>query len=106
MLRLLARIATEALVAILLDDVQWADSASLELVIYISRELVALPVLIISTRRPEDMEPSLAALRDCWNPSEGPAAPARSCWSLYLRGTWRSSSHGCWVGPHPGMQWN
>jgi class 3 adenylate cyclase/DNA-binding CsgD family transcriptional regulator/tetratricopeptide (TPR) repeat protein len=62
-LRLLARMATEAPVAILLDDLHWADTASLELLTYVSRELTSLPVLLISTRRPEKAEPLSPALR-------------------------------------------
>jgi class 3 adenylate cyclase/DNA-binding CsgD family transcriptional regulator/tetratricopeptide (TPR) repeat protein len=62
-LRLLARMATEAPVAILLDDLHWADTASLELLSYVSRELTFLPVLLISTRRPEKAEPPSPAFR-------------------------------------------
>jgi len=52
-LRLLARIATESPVAVLLDDLHWADAASLELLTYVSRELTGLPVLLITAHRPE-----------------------------------------------------
>jgi DNA-binding NarL/FixJ family response regulator len=54
-------------VVLLLDDVHWADSASLGLLVYLARDLAAHPVLLLMTYR--DMEvgghPALrAAVRD------------------------------------------
>jgi DNA-binding CsgD family transcriptional regulator len=56
-LRLLGRMATERPVAVLFDDLHWADPASLELLTYVSRELMGLPVLLIGTYRREELEP-------------------------------------------------
>jgi DNA-binding CsgD family transcriptional regulator/tetratricopeptide (TPR) repeat protein len=57
-LRLVGRLASERPVALLFDDLHWADPASLELLTYISRELIGLPALFIGTYRREEMDPA------------------------------------------------
>ena len=49
--RLLERLARQAPAAILLDDLQWADPASIELLLYLGRGLAELPVLVVATYR-------------------------------------------------------
>jgi class 3 adenylate cyclase len=49
--RLLERLARQAPTAILLDDLQWADPASIELLLYLGRGLADLPVLVVATYR-------------------------------------------------------
>jgi DNA-binding SARP family transcriptional activator/tetratricopeptide (TPR) repeat protein len=51
---------------LVVDDVHWADAASLELVAYLARRLAGRPVLIVLTWRPEETasgHPARAALR-------------------------------------------
>lgn len=57
-LRLVDRMSRRAPVALLLDDLQWFDRASLELLAYMTRDLPGLPVLIIATYRSEDRDAS------------------------------------------------
>ena len=60
-------LAAAAPVAFLLDDLHWADSASLALLVYLARDLAARPVLLLMTYRDIDManQPALvAAVRD------------------------------------------
>jgi class 3 adenylate cyclase/tetratricopeptide (TPR) repeat protein len=49
--RLLERLARQGPTAILLDDLQWADPASIELLLYLGRGLADLPVLVVATYR-------------------------------------------------------
>src|SRR2546423_4070999 len=49
--RLVERLARQAPSAILLDDLQWADPASIELLLYLGRGLAELPVLVVATYR-------------------------------------------------------
>ncbi|MGA9597194.1 MAG: LuxR C-terminal-related transcriptional regulator, partial [Acidimicrobiia bacterium] len=53
--RLVDRLSRHAPAAMLLDDLQWLDHASIELIAYLSRELPGLPVAVLAT----------------WNPAEG-----------------------------------
>ena len=60
-------LATDAPVALLLDDMHWADSASLGLLVYLARDLAAYPVLLLMTYRDIEVgdHPALrAAVRD------------------------------------------
>ncbi|HKW92497.1 MAG TPA: AAA family ATPase [Methylomirabilota bacterium] len=53
--RLLARVAAEQPLAILLEDVHWADDMSLRLLTFLSRRLQTRPILVIATARDEDL---------------------------------------------------
>ena len=60
-------LAAAAPVALLLDDLHWADSASLGLLVHLARDLAADPVLLLTTYRDIDVgsQPALgAAVRD------------------------------------------
>ena len=60
-------LAAAAPVALLLDDLHWADSASVGLLVYLARDLAAEPVLLLTTYRDRDVghQPWLgAAVRD------------------------------------------
>jgi DNA-binding CsgD family transcriptional regulator/tetratricopeptide (TPR) repeat protein len=65
--RLLGRIASQAPVVALFDDLHWADAGSLELLLYMSHDLAGLPVLWIVTYRAEEptaLQRRFRALRD------------------------------------------
>ena len=49
---------------IILDDAQWADTATLRLTAFVAGELRSMPVLLVLTVRSNEPEPS-AALLDC-----------------------------------------
>ena len=51
----LRAIAAEHPLLIILDDVHWADGASLALLFHLGKRLVALPVLFLCTYRPHDV---------------------------------------------------
>lgn len=53
--RLLARVAAEQPLAILLEDVHWADDMSLRLLTFLGRRLAAWPILVVATTRDEDL---------------------------------------------------
>ncbi|MFQ5594810.1 MAG: protein kinase, partial [Anaerolineae bacterium] len=53
--RVLAGLARQQPLALLLDDLHWADDASLELLFYLGRSLRDVPVLLIGTYRPSDV---------------------------------------------------
>lgn len=54
-LLLIQRIATNRPVALVLDDLQWADRASIELASFLIRDLTTLPLLVVLTYRAEDL---------------------------------------------------
>jgi hypothetical protein len=58
--RLLERLAVEAPVALLLDDLHWADGASLALLAYLTHGLADMRVLVLVTYRPEGVAESRA----------------------------------------------
>jgi DNA-binding CsgD family transcriptional regulator/tetratricopeptide (TPR) repeat protein len=62
--RLVERVAAERPVALLVDDLHWADAASLELLHYLARGLGALRVLLLGTYRLDEARtnPRLRAL--------------------------------------------
>ena len=61
--RVLARLAEAAPVAVVLDDVHWADQASLDLLRFLARMPVRSRVLVVVTHRPVPSDHPLAALR-------------------------------------------
>ncbi len=56
------RLADESPVLLLLDDLQWADRASLQLLSFVVRATVARPVLIIGAYRDSEATPELLEL--------------------------------------------
>ena len=71
--RLVERIAAERPVALLVDDLHWADAASLELLHYLARGLEARRVLLIGTYRLDEARthPRLRTA-PCWSWSRSP----------------------------------
>ena len=63
--RLVERIAAERPLALWIDDLHWADSASLDLVHYVARGLADQPVLLLGTYRLDEAraQPRLALAR-------------------------------------------
>ena len=61
--RLLAEAAARRPVVLLLDDLQWADAASLELVEFVSATVVGVPVLVVLTVRELDIGRNDALVR-------------------------------------------
>ncbi len=53
--RVILRLAGEQPLVLLLDDLQWADAASLELLFYLGRKLKDAHILLIGTYRPNDV---------------------------------------------------
>jgi DNA-binding CsgD family transcriptional regulator len=51
---LLANLADEAPLVLLVDDLHWADRASLRLLEYLARRIESLPVLVVATLRPTE----------------------------------------------------
>ncbi len=58
-----ALLAGEPTGVLFLDDLQFADPASLGLVAYLTRRLAERPMLVVAAWRPEDAGPGLAPLR-------------------------------------------
>lgn len=54
--RHLRSVATTRPVILVLNDVQWADPSSLQLLAYLTRRLVRTPFLLLSTARTEDLD--------------------------------------------------
>ena len=77
---LLARLSAGATTVLVVEDLQWADDATLELLAYLARRLETLPVLVLVTHRDGDgPAPSVAAdpRRDRFAAS-GPAPAPRT----------------------------
>jgi len=55
MLELLKRESSKSPIVMRIDDLQWADSASLGLLHFLARNLDSVPVLIVGTYRPEEI---------------------------------------------------
>jgi predicted ATPase len=55
-LEVVRRLAAEGPLLLFLDDLHWADHASVALLSHLSRSVVTLPVVIVATLRPEDAE--------------------------------------------------
>lgn len=60
--RLLDRLSRIRPLVFLIDDLQWFDRASLQVLAYLTRDLPALPVLLIGTLRPGEARPDLLLL--------------------------------------------
>jgi predicted ATPase len=60
--RLLARLAEQAPVALALDDLHWADTATVELLHYLARGVGGRRVLLVGAYRADEAEPALRAL--------------------------------------------
>ncbi len=54
-LEFLRNLSTKRLLLVILEDLQWSDSASLQLLHFLARNLEGLRALIIGTYRPEDL---------------------------------------------------
>ena len=54
---LLARLARQRPVVLVLDDLHWADAATVELVAYLAAELLDEPVALLLAMRPDDLAP-------------------------------------------------
>jgi ABC-type oligopeptide transport system substrate-binding subunit/DNA-binding SARP family transcriptional activator len=52
---LLRRLSEKQPLLLLLDDLQWADRASINLLFHLGRELDGVPILILGTYRPSDL---------------------------------------------------
>ncbi|HWT94755.1 MAG TPA: ATP-binding protein, partial [Solirubrobacteraceae bacterium] len=68
---LLANLAEEEPVALLVDDLHWADRASLRLLEYLGRRLEGLPLLVVGTTRGQEPGAEQALLADL---AAGPSA--------------------------------
>jgi predicted ATPase len=51
----LTQLAKQQPIVVVLDDLQWTDSASIDLLFHLSREMTESRVLILSTYRPDDV---------------------------------------------------
>lgn len=56
---LLESLATERPLLVVLDDLHWADEASLDLLLHLARRLTHSPLLIVGTGRSEESTPAL-----------------------------------------------
>jgi predicted ATPase len=83
---LLAQSAQQPLLLVL-DDLYWADSASLELIAYVARNIQSSPILFVLLRRPS-AQPMSWASGEHYHPRTLPSWMGRSAWS------WRARSWG------------
>jgi DNA-binding NarL/FixJ family response regulator len=60
---LTANLATQSPLAVLVDDVHWADASSLEVLAHLAHRLDGIPVALVVATRPETPEPAIDALR-------------------------------------------
>lgn len=61
----LSALADRAPVVLLLEDLHWADPSSINLIRHVSKIIGSMPLLVIGTFRPEDLELINSPLRDC-----------------------------------------
>lgn len=64
--RLLLEAAAERPVLILLDDLQWADAATIELLVFLAPELRRNTIVVIATLRAEGSSAQLPAFKRIW----------------------------------------
>jgi len=69
----LRRLADERPVLLVIDDAQWVDGASADVLAFAARRIGDLPVAILATERVEDAEPTTQAL--CPDPLTLPVEP-------------------------------
>lgn len=55
--RVLARLATRRPVLLLIDDLQWADTGTVDLIRHLALQVPAAPMLIVAAYRPSDRDP-------------------------------------------------
>lgn len=60
---LIANLATQAPLAMLVDDAHWADATSLEVLAHVANRLDGIGVALVVASRPETTEPAIDALR-------------------------------------------
>ncbi len=51
---------------LLLEDLHWADSSSIDLLRHVGQHLVGQHLLVVGTYRPEDVELGNHPLKSCW----------------------------------------
>jgi len=56
--QLLCRTAGDHLVVVVLEDVHWADPATLLLLQFLGREIATAPLVVVATYRPDEIEPA------------------------------------------------
>jgi hypothetical protein len=59
--RFLGRAAAHAPVVVILDDLQWSDQSTLDLLRYLSKVTVAGPVLLVGSYRPDELPTEVAS---------------------------------------------
>ncbi|MBU0494690.1 MAG: AAA family ATPase, partial [Chloroflexi bacterium] len=64
-LSLLQQRADRAPLLLVLDDMQWADAASLDLVTYVARNVRTWPILLVLVHRPDLAAPPWCAIDEC-----------------------------------------
>ena len=77
---LLAQVSQHQPVVLVLDDLQWADKASLQLLRHIMAADQPMRVLILGTYRDSELSQSHPLLRDAWPPYAANDGVARSSW--------------------------
>lgn len=60
--RFLARLASQEPLLLVCEDLHWASDSTLQLLHYLARHLLAQPLLLVGTVRPEVIAPALATL--------------------------------------------
>jgi DNA-binding SARP family transcriptional activator len=87
---LIADLAAQGPLLVVLEDVQWADPMSARLLAFLGRRLGGLPVLLAVSARPEDaietpvLQRAFAELRDVGNLDQVPLGPLNAEESLRL----------------------
>jgi tetratricopeptide (TPR) repeat protein len=76
-LELIKRLAQQAPLILFLDDLHWADQSSIALLSHISRGIAQLPVVIITTLRPDEVEADRNPVADVMHELEREDAGSR-----------------------------
>jgi DNA-binding winged helix-turn-helix (wHTH) protein len=87
--RALRSAADERGLLLLLDDLQWADSSSLALLVYVARELVRSRILLVATVRDTEVHPDHPVAETL-----AELARAATCTRIALRGLERADVQG------------
>jgi len=72
-LEAMREVSTRSPVVVILDDVQWADAASLHLLQYAASQLPSLPVMVLANPRSRGGERARDHPSQHWAPKGGPA---------------------------------